>query len=87
MGWCLFASANAAHPALSNGDGTVSNPYQISKAQDLVDLSTYVNQQIESANTLTYYTITADIDMSGINFYTNRRPQYPHDLLLYQRQS
>jgi hypothetical protein len=68
MGWCLFASANAAHPALSGGDGTVSNPYQISKAQDLVDLSTYVNQQIESANTLTYYTITADIDMSGINF-------------------
>jgi len=45
------------------GDGTVSNPYQISTAEDLADLATLVNAG-GNASLNTYYIVINDIDLS-----------------------
>ena len=67
----------AAHPALSGGDGTYDTPYQIATREDLVALSDYANN--ESDGSLFYYVLTADIDMSGIEFEPINNYKYPLD--------
>ena len=48
------------------GSGTATDPYQISTVQDLLALSKFVSQG-KSTNGL-YWSQTADIDMTGVNF-------------------
>ena len=66
----LLISGNicAQHPALSGGNGSKGDPYLIGKSSDLTDLATYVNDQKSYSDTICYYELTADIDMSGINY-------------------
>jgi len=48
--------------AYSGGNGTKSNPFQIAKAQDLLDLGN------TPADYNSFFVLTADIDLSGITF-------------------
>lgn len=77
IGLAWFSAAMAAHPALSGGDGTSEAPYQIATQEDLVALSDYANN--ESDGSLFYYVLTADIDMSGIEFEPINNYKYPLD--------
>lgn len=61
-----YAAAYAQHPDLSGGDGSYESPYLITKASDLVAISNYVNTEYDE--TPYYYKMTADVDMSGIDF-------------------
>ena len=77
IGLLLSAAVSASHPALSGGYGTYDDPYQISTKEDLVALSVFVNE--ESDGSLLYYIMTADIDMSGIEFEPINNYKYPLD--------
>jgi len=77
IGLLLSAAVSASHPALSGGYGTYDDPYQISTKEDLVALSIFVNE--ESDGSLLYYIMTADIDMSGIEFEPINNYKYPLD--------
>jgi hypothetical protein len=77
IGLAWFSAAMAAHPALSGGYGTFDTPYQIATQEDLVALSDYANN--ESDGSLFYYVLTADIDMSGIEFEPINNYKYPLD--------
>ena len=73
----ISVAAQAEHPALSGGYGTYDSPYLVSTKEDLVALSDFVNE--ESDGSLFYYVLTADIDMSGIEFEPINNYKYPLD--------
>lgn len=82
---CLFGTATdaqAAHPALSGGEGTKESPYQIASAQDLVALSKHVNAGGAINNTCLYYEVTEDIDMAGTDFTPICNDAYIYPLLM-----
>ena len=57
---------------LSGGSGTESDPFLLSTADDLVELSELTNLNTDAYNTFdsAYYKLTNDIDMTGVqNFY------------------
>ena len=55
-------------PTFGGGDGTQSNPYQISTAEHLNALATAVNGGTSYAST--YFQLTADIDLSSYTSWT-----------------
>ncbi len=77
IGLLISVAAQAEHPALSGGYGTYDSPYLVSTKEDLVALSDFVNE--ESDGSLFYYVLTADIDMSGIEFEPINNYKYPLD--------
>jgi len=72
----IVMSTSAFAQTFSGGSGTSSDPYQISKSEDLVELSNYVNSDM-STNSVSaldkntnnkYFVMTQSIDMQDINF-------------------
>jgi hypothetical protein len=58
----ILAFVSVEAQAYSGGNGTQSNPFQIAKAQDLIDLGN------TPADYKRFFVMTADIDLAGITF-------------------
>ena len=63
----LMLSQGAWADIFSSGSGTSTNPYLISSATDLQELSTMSNSSSWSTYQKAYYKVTADIDMSSVD--------------------
>ena len=65
---CLSVPAPAEETAFAGGSGTEEDPWQIETVEQLAYLASTVNDGSKSGYMGAYFALTADLDMTGVDW-------------------